>query len=100
MAFVAISSSTTTHSYQFFFYLYALPSLIHYHITALVTGETTAFTNRHFVVIVISSYLHILLSIVIAALPNANRLNISTLGVPTSIADGTESACMKSERIF
>ena len=43
------------------------------------TVKTNAFTILHFVVIVISLSFHILLSPVIAALPNANRLKMSPL---------------------
>ena len=48
------------------------------------TGNTNAFIILHFVVIVISLSFHTLLSPVIAALPNANRLKISPLQEPES----------------
>ena len=48
------------------------------------TGKTNAFTILHFVVIVISLSFHILISPVIAAPPNANRLTMSPLQEPES----------------
>ena len=48
------------------------------------TGKTNAFTIRHFVVIIISLSCHILLSPVIAALPNVNRIKMYPLKEPES----------------
>ena len=48
------------------------------------TGKTNAFTILHVVVIVIFLSFHILVSPVIAALPNANRLKMSPLEEPES----------------
>ena len=56
--------------------------MIHNH-TALL-GKTNAFTLLHFVAIVIYLSFHILLSPVIAALPNVNRVKSSPLQVPES----------------
>ena len=84
LVFVAVFSSNTTESCKVVFSLFFLSSMIYNYRAYNTAMKTKAFAIRHFVVIVISLYFHILFSPVVAAPHNANRFKMSPLQEPES----------------